>query len=98
MCSAKGHVRFTPKSGHVQCTSACPLCANSGHSRVPLSLKKPGTLAGIFLSSHFRNGSPEDQFPRRPVKSVIDATANNVAENLVDASINAPGNVGSIML
>src|SRR5262249_40317634 len=25
------HVRFTPKSGHVQCTSACPLWANSGH-------------------------------------------------------------------
>ena len=35
------YVRFTPKSGHVQCTSACPLCANSGHpwvmSRRPLS-------------------------------------------------------------
>ena len=27
-----GDVRFTPKSGHVQCNSACPLCANSGHS------------------------------------------------------------------
>jgi hypothetical protein len=25
------HVRFTPKSRHVQRTSACPLCANSGH-------------------------------------------------------------------
>ena len=24
------HVRFTPESGHVQCNSACPLCANSG--------------------------------------------------------------------
>ena len=31
ICSAKGHVRFTPKSGHVQRNSACPLCANSGH-------------------------------------------------------------------
>ena len=31
MCSAKGHVRFTPESGHVQCNKACPLCANSGH-------------------------------------------------------------------
>ena len=30
MCSAKGHVRFTPESGHVQCTSPCPLSANSG--------------------------------------------------------------------
>ena len=30
MCSAKGHVRSTPESGHVQCTGSCPLCANSG--------------------------------------------------------------------
>ena len=30
MCGAKWHVRFTTKSGHVQCTSRCPLCANSG--------------------------------------------------------------------
>ena len=33
MCSAKGHVRSTPKSGHVQRTSRCPLSAKSGHSR-----------------------------------------------------------------
>jgi hypothetical protein len=26
-----GHVRFTPKSGHVQCTGLCLLWANSGH-------------------------------------------------------------------
>ena len=32
MCSAKTHVRFTPKSGHVRCKEECPLCANSGHS------------------------------------------------------------------
>jgi hypothetical protein len=25
-------VGFTPESGHLQCTSACPLWANSGHS------------------------------------------------------------------
>jgi hypothetical protein len=31
ICSAKCHVRFTPNSGHVQRTSPCPLCANSGH-------------------------------------------------------------------
>ena len=31
MCSAKGHVRFTPESGHVRCKQECPLCANSGH-------------------------------------------------------------------
>ena len=25
------HVRSYSKSGHVQCNSVCPLCANSGH-------------------------------------------------------------------
>src|SRR4030095_5415327 len=29
---AKGHVRFTPKSRHVRCTSSCLLWANSGHN------------------------------------------------------------------
>ena len=38
--TAKSHVRFTPESGHVQCTSGCPLCANSGHSTEP-SLGRP---------------------------------------------------------
>jgi hypothetical protein len=33
MCAAKGHVCFTPKSGHVRCTSLCLLWANSGHAR-----------------------------------------------------------------
>ena len=32
ICGAKWHVRFAPKSGHLQCTNSCPLCANSGHS------------------------------------------------------------------
>jgi hypothetical protein len=27
---SNGHVRFTPESGHVQCTSLCLLWANSG--------------------------------------------------------------------
>src|SRR5262245_1617419 len=31
ICSAKWHVRFTPKSGHVQCSRRCPLRAKSGH-------------------------------------------------------------------
>ena len=31
ICGAKWHVRFTPKSGQVQCKTSCPLCANSGH-------------------------------------------------------------------
>jgi hypothetical protein len=29
------HVRFAPESGHVQRTSPCPLCANSGHHAAP---------------------------------------------------------------
>jgi hypothetical protein len=31
---AKGDVCFTPKSGHVQRTSRCPLSANSGHGGI----------------------------------------------------------------
>ena len=40
---AQGNVRFTPESGHVQCNSACPLCANSGH-RMKLFDHPVGTL------------------------------------------------------
>jgi hypothetical protein len=31
ICAAKGHVRFTPKSGHLQCKRPCPLRAKSRH-------------------------------------------------------------------
>src|SRR5262249_34071458 len=31
ICTAPAHVRFTPESRHMQCTSACPLWAKSGH-------------------------------------------------------------------
>jgi hypothetical protein len=31
ICGAQVDVRFTPKSGHVQCNEECPLCAKSGH-------------------------------------------------------------------
>ena len=34
MCSAKGHVRFTPESGHVRCKQECPLSAKSGHRKI----------------------------------------------------------------
>jgi hypothetical protein len=30
ICTAKNHVRFSPKSGHVRCTSLCLLWAKSG--------------------------------------------------------------------
>src|SRR5262249_30184101 len=32
ICSAKQHIRFTPESGHVRCTSPCLLWARSGHA------------------------------------------------------------------
>ena len=41
MCAAKSHVRFTPKSGHVQRKQECPLCANSGHGEPILPLSAP---------------------------------------------------------
>src|SRR5262245_13565712 len=31
ICTAMGHVRFTPESGHLRCKQECPLWANSGH-------------------------------------------------------------------
>ena len=31
ICAAKSDVRFTPKSGHVQCNGQCPLWAKSRH-------------------------------------------------------------------
>ena len=45
---AKRHVRFTPESGHVQCTRVCPLCANSGHvmGDEPASALRPIWLLG----------------------------------------------------
>ena len=43
-------VRFTPNSGHLQRTSPCPLCANSGHSAancVPSRMRNKKTALGI---------------------------------------------------
>src|SRR5262245_29773949 len=36
------HVCFTPKSGHLQCTSACPLRLISGHSMISSARKRKG--------------------------------------------------------
>src|SRR5262245_37296047 len=53
------HVRFTPESGHVQCNSACPLWANSGHCLYSISssarpdrgsgMERPNALAVLRL-------------------------------------------------
>ena len=50
MCSAKGHVRFTPKSGLLRCTSACPLWANSGH---PFHPAEQHDVYGFFFHLSF---------------------------------------------
>ena len=43
MCSALGHVRSTPKSGHVRRKKGCPLSAINGHSQIA-SAKRETTL------------------------------------------------------
>src|SRR5262245_28226802 len=40
ICTA-GHVRFTPERGHLQCTRACPLWANSGHRQNLMLIRSP---------------------------------------------------------
>src|SRR5262245_26120943 len=58
ICAAKSHVRFTPESGHVRCTSACPLWANSGHTEARSQsacriscTKNHRTLPGVLFGS-----------------------------------------------
>jgi hypothetical protein len=38
--ATKVDVRFTPESGHLQCTSSCPLSANSGHPKLVVALSR----------------------------------------------------------
>jgi len=47
ICSAISHVRFTPKSGHVQCISECRLWARSGHRRPKQKDRLRGGLSEI---------------------------------------------------
>src|SRR5262249_26639958 len=54
---ADHYVRFTPESGHLQCTSACPLWAKSGHSvtiaqRATRRLATPIPCQKITFSAH----------------------------------------------
>jgi hypothetical protein len=47
MCSAKGHVRFTPESGHSQSEFQCPLSANSGCEKdLAWCVANPGERSG----------------------------------------------------
>ena len=34
ICTAIGHVRYAPESGHVRCNCGCPIWAKSGHSQL----------------------------------------------------------------
>jgi quercetin dioxygenase-like cupin family protein len=54
------HVRFTSESGHVRCTSGCPLWANSGHSYSNLA----GTENGLVAST--TNIMSRTAYPGRP--------------------------------
>jgi hypothetical protein len=51
MSAAQGHVCFTPESGHVQCTSLCPLWAKSGHLLVTgaFEIKKAASIGGLGI-------------------------------------------------
>ena len=51
ICNAQRHVCFTRISGHVRCNSECPLCANSGHSRMAHRKTEDG-LAAVSPKSH----------------------------------------------
>jgi hypothetical protein len=52
----------TPESGHLQCTSPCPLCANSGHR---------GAVARLGSLNDYK----ED---RKPACDALEIAAHNV--------------------
>src|SRR5215468_4155752 len=74
--SRKSHVRFTPKSGHVQCSSRCLLWANSRHRtalfdhlvRARLHRRRHANaerLGGFEIDDQFKLGRLQDwQFGR----------------------------------
>jgi len=46
----KPHVRFTPESGHMQCTRPCLLWAISGHATIfSVNLEKPAVCVALNL-------------------------------------------------
>ena len=62
MRSAKRHVRFTPKSGLVQCNSVCPLCANSGHCLIDYLISSCKKRCGYSEAENPSRLSIDDQF------------------------------------
>ena len=62
MCRAKGYVRSTPESGHVQCNEGCPLCANSGHRVHSINLSARSSSVGRHgQAEHLRGFKIDDQ-------------------------------------
>jgi Penicillin-insensitive murein endopeptidase len=55
MCSAIGHVRFTPKRGHVRCTHPCLLWARSRH-------RSAAYLFPLLHSFHAQHDGPRTQY------------------------------------
>ena len=74
MCSAKSHVRFTPESGHLQCTRRRPLSAKSGHCAEAAQSTKLDTaavvpaLALLAILSQERGSSVAPALSRRSLK------------------------------
>src|SRR5262249_35832527 len=56
--SARGHVCFTPESGHVRCNSPCLLWAKSGHEQSQQSNRLFDHLVGL-CEQRLRNGEPD---------------------------------------
>jgi hypothetical protein len=86
MCSALGDVPFAPESGHVQCNSLCPLCANSGseHNKNALAadnrlpILEPSSSEGTMMthpSSQAVATIPADD-PKRDFTLVRSDSAN----------------------
>jgi hypothetical protein len=76
---AATYVRFTPESGHVQCTSSCLLWANSGH--LPI-MGQPGQ------SPKMRSGEPPCT-TRRRLKSVAVEKATNFQNVILRQALGA---------
>ena len=50
ICNTNRHVRFTPESGHVRCTSLCLLWANSGHCIYSITSSARATGVGRIVT------------------------------------------------
>jgi hypothetical protein len=72
MCSAKGHVRFTPNSGHVRCKEGCPLSARSGHFAMGGAMsactleRTLGHEKSVECCRHLTRGSAYRLYSHRP--------------------------------